>query len=253
MRATSDKGEDLHQVSVRVLLLFLSPVKKNPRSLQEGCLFPPSQSSAHLLDHLALELPFLRLEQRDLLVTKENRIHHFQMFQSLQLERNMTLYPQLPIDYHRLSFLNLLLSIQFPLAFSNLLWRPALRQYFLPHDFTTCLFNLQVSETCSHVPKDGSRSSDVDKPSKIGSTPRTRNSVNKIAAIAKSTSPKTGGRTTREKLQKPIKPELTKDKVKRQGKRSAKGEVPANACSSDKVVQEDKENLDTAQTEVIST
>lgn len=117
---------------------------------------------------------------------------------------------------------------------------------------------LQVSETCSHVPKDVSRSSDDDihssssvanterlqtkvlnkdttkteqvkeptkqKPSKIGSTPRTTNSVNKIAATAKSISPKTGGRITKEKLKKPVKPELNKDKVKRQGKKSAQGE-----------------------------
>ncbi|KAJ8560528.1 hypothetical protein K7X08_022388 [Anisodus acutangulus] len=141
---------------------------------------------------------------------------------------------------------------------------------------------LKVSETCSHVPKDETRSSDDDvhssssvattekpkilnkdstkseqvkeptkqKPSKIGSTPRTRNSVNKIAATGKSTSPKTGGRTTKERLQKPVKPELNKDKLKRQGKRSAQGEVPVNACTSDKVLQEDKENLDTAETEV---
>ncbi|KAK4719450.1 hypothetical protein R3W88_017788 [Solanum pinnatisectum] len=146
---------------------------------------------------------------------------------------------------------------------------------------------LQVSETCSHVPKDGLGSSDSDvhssssvknterlqtkvlnkdstkvaqvkeptkqKPSKIGSTPRTRNSVNKIDAAAKSISPKTGGRTTKEKLQKPVKPEPNKDKVKRQGKRSAQGEGPVDACISEKVLEEDKENLDAAPTEVIST
>ncbi|XP_060170166.1 uncharacterized protein LOC132600787 [Lycium barbarum] len=147
---------------------------------------------------------------------------------------------------------------------------------------------LQVSETCSHVPKDGSRSSDDDvhssssianteglqpkvlnkdssetkqvkkptikeKSSRIGSASRTRNSVNKTAATVKSTSPKTGGRITKEKLQKPVKPEINKDKVKRQGKRAAQGEGPVNVCTSEKILEEEKENVDAAQTEVIST
>ncbi|MCD9638300.1 hypothetical protein HAX54_022175 [Datura stramonium] len=147
---------------------------------------------------------------------------------------------------------------------------------------------LQVSETCSHVPKDGTRSSDdqvhssssvtnteslqtkvlnkdstetkqvkeptKEKSSKIGSTRRTRNSVNKIAATAKSASQKAGGRITKEKLQKPVKPEPSKDnKMKRQGKRTAQGEGPVSACTSENVLEEDKENVDTAQTEVIST
>ncbi|OIT23232.1 PREDICTED: uncharacterized protein LOC109216685 [Nicotiana attenuata] len=145
---------------------------------------------------------------------------------------------------------------------------------------------LQVSETCSHAPKEETCSSNDDihssssvantqrklsrvlnkdstktelvkepikeKTSKIGSTPRTRNSVNKIAATAKSTQ-KAGSRTTKEKLQKLVKPEPNKDQVKRQGRRSAQGEGPDNACTSEKVLEEDKENLDTPQTEVIST
>ncbi|KAM3374693.1 hypothetical protein P3S68_013407 [Capsicum galapagoense] len=146
---------------------------------------------------------------------------------------------------------------------------------------------LQVSETCSHVPKDETRSLDVDvhssssiastdrlqpkvlnkettkteqvkeptkqKPSKNGSTPRTRNSVTKIVATAKPVSQKAGGCVTKEKLQKPIKPEPNKDKVKRQGKRTAQEEGPVNACISENVLEEDKENVDTAQTDVIST
>lgn len=125
---------------------------------------------------------------------------------------------------------------------------------------------LQVSETCSHVPKDGSRSSDDDvrssssvanterlqpkvlnkettetkqvkvptkeKSSNIGSsTPRTRNSVNRIAATAKSASQKAGGRVTKQKLQKPVKPEPKKDKVKRQGKKSAQGGEGSYECT----------------------
>ncbi|CAN4100429.1 unnamed protein product [Withania somnifera] len=145
---------------------------------------------------------------------------------------------------------------------------------------------LQVSETCSHVPKYGTRSSDDYihsfssvaktqrlqtkvlnkdptnteqvkeptklKPSKIGSTPTTRNSVIKIATTVKSASQKAGGRSTKEKLQKPVKSDPNKDKVKRQGKRTAQGEGPVNVCTSENVLEEDKENVDTAQTEIIS-
>ncbi|TMW86788.1 hypothetical protein EJD97_020885 [Solanum chilense] len=156
------------------------------------------------------------------------------------------------------------------------------KQLFDSYNILQISEQLQVSETCSHVPsdndvhssssvanserlqtkvlnKDSTKAAQVkeptkQQPSKIGSTPRTRNSVNKIAAAAKSISPKTGGRTTKEKLQKPAKPEPNKAKVmKRQGKRSAQGEGPVDACISEKVLEEDKENLDAPQTEVIST
>lgn len=128
-----------------------------------------------------------------------------------------------------------------------------MKQLFDSYNILQISEQLQVSETCSHVPsdndvhssssvanterlqtkvlnKDSTKAAQVkeptkQQPSKIGSTPRTRNSVNKIAAAAKSISPKTGGRTTKEKLQKPAKPEPNKAKVmKRQGKRSAQGE-----------------------------
>lgn len=122
---------------------------------------------------------------------------------------------------------------------------------------------LQVSETCTHAPKEETCSSNDDihssssvantqrklsrvlnkdstkteqvkepikeKTSKIGSTPTTRKSVNKIAATATSTQ-KAGSRTTKEKLQKLVKPEPNKDKVKRQGRRSAQGEGSYEYC-----------------------
>lgn len=131
------------------------------------------------------------------------------------------------------------------------------KQLFEGYNISQDFEQLQVSETCSHAPEDGTRSSDdevhssssvagtekleqedlnkdaietcqVAEPTKETSSrkeiaTKTRRSVNKTAATPKSTT-EVSGHATKKKFEKPIKQEPTKDKVKRQGKKSARVE-----------------------------
>ncbi|OIT04888.1 PREDICTED: uncharacterized protein LOC109223712 isoform X1 [Nicotiana attenuata] len=160
------------------------------------------------------------------------------------------------------------------------------KQLFEGYNISQDFEQLQVSETCSHAPEDGTRSSDdevhssssvagtekleqedlnkdaietcqVTEPTKETSSrkeiaTKTRRSVNKTAATPKSTT-EVSGHATKKKFEKPIKQEPTKDKVKRQGKKSAQVEGPANACTPERVLPEDKENMDASQSEEINT
>ncbi|KAI3454640.1 hypothetical protein Pfo_011303 [Paulownia fortunei] len=147
----------------------------------------------------------------------------------------------------------------------------------------------QVSGTCSQVPAEGNQLSDDDvnsssssitdaeklKPKSLDintdeihrvkkdnnettqtddSVKKTRRSVPKNAASSKSGS-EVRGRSIQKKPQKPIKQESTqdKDKVKKQGKKSARGEGPLNSPPKE-VLQENKENMAATQmAEITST
>lgn len=157
--------------------------------------------------------------------------------------------------------------------------------YNISHDFE----QLQVSETCSHAPQDGTPSSDdevhssssvagteksepevvtkdaietwqVAEPTKETSSRKdiaTKNhkSVSKIATTPNSTevaaTPKSTevSGTIKKKLENP-KQKPNKNKVKRQGKKSAGVEGPANAGTAEIALPEDKENMDAPQSEV---
>uniref|UniRef100_A0A5B7BY11 Uncharacterized protein n=1 Tax=Davidia involucrata TaxID=16924 RepID=A0A5B7BY11_DAVIN len=143
---------------------------------------------------------------------------------------------------------------------------------------------LQVSETCSQVPDEGTRSSDDDvhssssitgtrklkpkslntdtvQPSPItesakettqknNSGTRTRGSLNKNYANSRSVS-ETAGRNTQKKSQKPSKQESNKEKekIKKLGKKSAQEEGPAIPSPTEETLQENKENMDAPQME----
>ncbi|KAL3513211.1 hypothetical protein ACH5RR_025928 [Cinchona calisaya] len=150
------------------------------------------------------------------------------------------------------------------------------------YNISESLEQLQVSETCSHVPEektwsydDDSRSStsvtDTQKlklePSNTGageasqikdltkektpnneSATRVRRSTKKGAANSKSGVESGAGRT-QNKLQKPRKQEAIKDKLKKQGKKSANLEGPLKSPPpEEKALEENKENLEAVQT-----
>lgn len=132
------------------------------------------------------------------------------------------------------------------------------KQLFEGYSISQDFEQLQVSETCSHAPEDGTRSSadevhssssvagiekleqedlnkdaietcQVAEPTKEISSRKeiankTRTSVNKAAATPKSTTEVSGHASNKKKFEKPIKQEPIKDKVKRQGKKSAQVE-----------------------------
>ncbi|XP_059303921.1 uncharacterized protein LOC132055915 [Lycium ferocissimum] len=157
------------------------------------------------------------------------------------------------------------------------------KQLFESYNISQEFEQLQVSETCSHVPEDGTPSSDdevhtsssvagteksepevlnkeavetcqVAEPTKETSSKKenaskNRRSVNKNAATPKSTTDVSG--TIKKKLENP-KQEPNKNKGKRQGKKSAQVEGPANADTAEKVPPEDKENMDAPQSEEIN-
>ncbi|KAF7134629.1 hypothetical protein RHSIM_Rhsim08G0158400 [Rhododendron simsii] len=149
---------------------------------------------------------------------------------------------------------------------------------------------LQVSETCSQVHKEGTQSSDDDvhssssttgprklKPKSlnnystaqaspvIGSAKkdavkkdnpgiRTRGSMLKNSANAKAGT-EVAGRTISKASQKPSKQELNqeKDKIKKQGKKTICEQSPVNPLSTEEPLQENKENMEDApQMEKIS-
>ncbi|XP_019198120.1 PREDICTED: uncharacterized protein LOC109191897 isoform X2 [Ipomoea nil] len=155
-----------------------------------------------------------------------------------------------------------------------------LKQLFESYNILPDFEQLQVSETCSHVPEEGTRSSDdeihssssvadfekvVPKPptketaaetgqakestrnttvkSDTAAT-KTNRSEKKVAAVSG-----TRGRNTQKKQQKPIK--NNNDKVKSQGKKSA-NEGLIDAPPPEKVLEENKENSDALQTEALS-
>ncbi|KAH0691990.1 hypothetical protein KY290_020167 [Solanum tuberosum] len=157
--------------------------------------------------------------------------------------------------------------------------------YNISHDFE----QLQVSETCSHAPQDGTPSSDdevhssssvagteksepevvtkdaietwqVAEPTKETSSRKdvaTKNhkTVSKIATTPNSTevaaTPKSTevSGTIKKKLENP-KQRPNKNKAKRQGNKSAGVEGPANAGTAEISLPEDKENMDAPQSEV---
>ncbi|XP_015067858.1 uncharacterized protein LOC107012507 [Solanum pennellii] len=154
--------------------------------------------------------------------------------------------------------------------------------YNISHDFE----QLQVSETCSHAPQDGTPSSDdstssvaateksepevvtkdaietwqVAEPTKETSSRKdiaTKNhkSVSKTATTPNSTevaaTPKSTevSGTTKKKIENP-KQKPNKNKAKRQGKKSAGVEGHANAGTAEVALPEDKENMDAPQPEV---
>lgn len=119
-----------------------------------------------------------------------------------------------------------------------------LKQLFESYNILPDFEHLQVSETCSHVPEEGTRSSDdeilssssVADCEKVVPKPSTKataetGQVKESTSLNNDTAPKTNrsektvaagtavrGRNTQKKQQKPIK---NKDKVKSQGKKSA--------------------------------
>ncbi|KAK4362452.1 hypothetical protein RND71_017693 [Anisodus tanguticus] len=154
------------------------------------------------------------------------------------------------------------------------------KQLFESYNISQDFEQLQVSETCSHVPEDGTPSSDeeVHSSSSVAGTEKsepevlnkdaietcqmaepikettketslkkeiaTKNhrSVNKTAATPKATT-----EVPKKKLENPTKQELSKKKGKRRGKKSAQVEGPANADTAERVPPEDKENMDSPE------
>ncbi|CAL5374704.1 unnamed protein product [Camellia sinensis] len=148
---------------------------------------------------------------------------------------------------------------------------------------------LQVSETCSQVPEEGTRSSDDDvhssssvtgarklKPKSLNTEntvqasagtesakkdttqkdnpgTRTRGSWNKNSANTRPAS-KTAGSSISKKSQIPSKQESNKDKdkIRRVGKKAACEQGSANPSPTDETLQENKENMDAPQMEEIS-
>lgn len=151
------------------------------------------------------------------------------------------------------------------------------KQLFESYNISQDFEQLQVSETFSHAPEDGTPSSDdeVHSSSSVAGTEKSelevlkkdaietcqvaeptkeislrkesasKNRRNKIATTPKST--EVSG-TIKKKHESP-KQEPKKNKVKRQGKKSAGVEGPANAGTAEIVLPEDKENMDTPQSE----
>ncbi|KAM4107103.1 hypothetical protein ACJW30_04G114800 [Castanea mollissima] len=146
---------------------------------------------------------------------------------------------------------------------------------------------VQVSETFSQVPEEGTRSSDDDvhsssstggsrklKPrslnadadqtspvtesakkrtiQKNNSAIRTRGSLNKNSANSKLVS-ETGGRKLLKKPEKPSKLDSNREKGKtKQGKKSAAEAVPVSTLPAEDVLQENKENMDAPPMEEIN-
>ncbi|KAA8542400.1 hypothetical protein F0562_023464 [Nyssa sinensis] len=166
--------------------------------------------------------------------------------------------------------------------------RGTVKELFESYNILENFEQLQVSETCSQVPDEGTRSSDDDvhssssitgtkklKPKSLNidvqSSPvnestkkqtiqknnpgsRTRGSLNKNSANSRSVS-ETPGHNMQKKSLKPSKQESNKenDKVKKQGKKSAAHEEgPANPLPAEGTLQENKENMDAPQMEEIS-
>ncbi|KAJ8553876.1 hypothetical protein K7X08_024554 [Anisodus acutangulus] len=150
------------------------------------------------------------------------------------------------------------------------------KQLFESYNISQDFEQLQVSETCSHVPEDGTPSSDeeVHSSSSVAGTEKSepevlnrdaietcqvaepiketslkkeiatknRRSVNKTAATPKATT-----EVPKKKLENPTKQEPSKNKGKRRGKKSAQVEGPANADTAERVPPEDKENMDSPE------
>ncbi|XP_027123866.1 uncharacterized protein [Coffea arabica] len=153
------------------------------------------------------------------------------------------------------------------------------------YNISESLEQLQVSETCSHVPDEETRSSDDDvhsssssadsqklklEPSNAGvdkarqvkdpnkektqkneSATKVRRSAKKVAPNAKSGVEAGAGRTHK-KVQKPRKQEPHNDKLKKQGKKSSNVEGSLNSPPEDKALQENKENVEAVETEEMS-
>ncbi|KAF8408067.1 hypothetical protein HHK36_007208 [Tetracentron sinense] len=145
------------------------------------------------------------------------------------------------------------------------------------------LDQLQVSETCSHVPEEGTRSSDEDvhsssttgarklKPKSLNSesfqapsasesvkensqkkisTTRNKGSLNRNSANLKSVTDGSGG-NFQKKSQRPSRKVSNKEteKIKTLGKNSANEKDPLDLLPAEQMQQEDKENKDAQQLE----
>ncbi|CAK9155692.1 unnamed protein product [Ilex paraguariensis] len=161
------------------------------------------------------------------------------------------------------------------------------KELFEIYSITETFEQLQVSETCSHVPDEGTRSSDDDvystssipgtqklKPKSLNTstldtspvkksakqTPQTRNSVTRIRGLVNKSSANSKTATevqvhnAHRKSHMSSKQESSKlkDKVKKQGKKSAHEEGPINTLPVEEALQDNKENMDARQTEEIN-
>ncbi|KAL7192122.1 hypothetical protein ACSBR2_024044 [Camellia fascicularis] len=165
----------------------------------------------------------------------------------------------------------------------------SVKELFESYNILENFEQLQVSETCSQVPEEGTRSSDDDvhssssvtgarklKPKSLNTETtvqasavtesakkdttqkdnpgtRTRGSWNKNSANTRPAS-KTAGSSISKKSQIPSKQESNKDKdkIKRVGKKAACEQGSANPSPTDETLQENKENMDAPQMEEIS-
>ncbi|XP_016563598.1 uncharacterized protein LOC107862510 isoform X1 [Capsicum annuum] len=165
------------------------------------------------------------------------------------------------------------------------------KQLFESYNISLDFEQLQVSETCSHVPEAPSSDEEARSSSSVAGTEKSepevlkkdaietfqvaeptretssskeiatknRKSENKIATTPKSTevatTPKSSdvSSTIKKKLENP-KEKANKNKVKRKGKKSAgvEGKCPTNAGTVEMVLPEDKENMDAPQSEEIN-
>ncbi|KAM3381068.1 putative protein isoform X2 [Capsicum galapagoense] len=163
------------------------------------------------------------------------------------------------------------------------------KQLFESYNISLDFEQLQVSETCSHVPEAPSSDEEARSSSSVAGTEKSepevlkkdaietcqvaeptrqtssskeiatknRKSENKIATTPKSTevatTPKSSdvSSTIKKKLENP-KEKANKNKVKRQGKKSAGVEGPTNAGTAEMVQPEDKENMDAPLSEEIN-
>ncbi|XP_052180865.1 uncharacterized protein LOC127794040 [Diospyros lotus] len=162
------------------------------------------------------------------------------------------------------------------------------KELFESYDILESLEQLQVSESCSQMPEEGTRSSDDDvhssssvtgtrklKPkslnpdataqnsevkesAKQGATQKdnlrmkTRGTLNKNSVNTR-TDPETAGRFASKKSQKPTKNECDKKKDKnKQGKNAASEQGSVNPLPADEPLQENKENMDAPMSEQIS-
>ncbi|KAJ7945980.1 microtubule-associated protein futsch-like isoform X2 [Quillaja saponaria] len=163
-----------------------------------------------------------------------------------------------------------------------------LKELFESYNISENTEQIQVSETCSQVPEEGTRSSDDEvqnssstmgtgklKPKclnvdsaqlspvtesatktsqKINPASRVRGNLSRSSANSRSVSEAT---TTRKSLRisdKPIKKEANKEKgkIKKQGKKSDVEGVPADSLCAEDTVQGNKENMDALSMEEIS-
>lgn len=157
----------------------------------------------------------------------------------------------------------------------------SVKELFSSYEISENLEQLQVSETCSQVPGEGTRSSDDDvhsssstrstrklKPKSLNTdaaqvssvtesankettqknnpATRVRGSLNKNSVNTRSVSD-SGSRNLQRKPQKPSKQDSKTEKVviKKQGKKSANEEGPVNSLPTEETtLQENKENMD---------